>query len=107
MPSKNLIVVFEEIGGNPSRINLVKRSVTSICAEASEFRPVIKSWHVNQNHGELNQQNVVKINLHCAAGQSISAIKFASFGTPIGSCGSLGQGTCHSPNSQSVLQKVT
>ncbi|XP_023006918.1 beta-galactosidase 3-like [Cucurbita maxima] len=104
MPSRNLIVVFEEMGGNPSGITLVKRSITSICTEASEYRPVIKNTH--QNHGRLNEQNVVKINLHCAARQFISAIKFVSFGTPSGACGNLQQGTCHFPNSQSVLQKL-
>ncbi|XP_022947661.1 beta-galactosidase 3-like [Cucurbita moschata] len=104
MPSRNLIVVFEEMGGNPSGITLVKRSITSICTEASEYRPVIKNTH--QNHGGLNEQNVVKINLHCAARQFISAIKFVSFGTPSGACGNLQQGTCHFPNSRSVLQKL-
>lgn len=106
MPTKNLIVVFEEVGGNPSRISLVKRSVTSICTEASQYLPVIKNVHMHQNYAELNEQNVLKINLHCAAGQFISAIKFASFGTPTGACGSHEQGTCHSPKSDSVLQKV-
>ncbi|KAL4013236.1 hypothetical protein IC575_025398 [Cucumis melo] len=106
MPTKNLIVVFEEVGGNPSRISLVKRSVTSICTEASQYRPVIKNVHMHQNYAELNEQNVLKINLHCAAGQFISAIKFASFGTPTGACGSHEQGTCHSPKSDSVLQKL-
>ncbi|CAK9326477.1 unnamed protein product [Citrullus colocynthis] len=106
MPSKNLIVVFEEAGGNSSKISLVKRLITSICTKASEYRPVVKNEHTHQNHGELNEQNVLKINLHCAAGQFISAIKFASFGTPSGVCGSLEQGTCHSPKSLSVLQKL-
>ena len=38
-PSQNLLVIFEEIGGNPSAVSLVKRSVSAVCAEVSEPPP--------------------------------------------------------------------
>ncbi|PQM37133.1 beta-galactosidase 3 [Prunus yedoensis var. nudiflora] len=52
-PMQNLLVIFEELGGDPSRISLVKDR----------------------------------------------------FGTPLGTCGSYQEGTCHAATSYSVLQK--
>nr|GMC56061.1 beta-galactosidase 3 [Ipomoea batatas] len=46
-----------------------------------------------------------KVHLHCAPGQSISAITFASYGTPLGTCGSFKRGTCHAENSRKILEK--
>ena len=95
-PSKNLLVIFEEIGGDVSRISLVKRSVTNVCAKASD------KWQAKST-GEQEEPN---ISLHCTTGYSISAIKFASFGTPSGSCGNFQHGTCHAPSSLAILEKV-
>nr|XP_023897835.1 beta-galactosidase 3-like [Quercus suber] len=108
--TKNLLVVFEEIGGDVSRISLVKRSVTSnsetsiVCAEVSEYHPSIENWHVDSD-GKSEALDMPETSLHCAPGQSISAINFASFGTPSGTCGSFQHGTCHAPSSHAVLEK--
>ena len=109
--TKNLLVVFEEIGGDVSRISLVKRSVTSnsetsiVCAEVSEYHPSIENWHVDSD-GKSEALDMPETSLNCAPGQSISAINFASFGTPSGTCGSFQHGTCHAPSSHVVLEKV-
>lgn len=103
-PSRNLLVVFEELGGDTSKISLVKRSVSSVCADVSEFHPSIKNWQT-ENSREANPEfHRSKVHLRCAPGQSISAIKFASFGTPSGTCGSFEQGECHSTKSQTALE---
>ncbi|XP_010254673.1 PREDICTED: beta-galactosidase 3-like [Nelumbo nucifera] len=104
-PTQNLLVVFEEIGGDASRISLVKRSVTTICADVSEWHPNIKSWQI-ESYDRTEEFHRPKVHLHCAPGQSISAIKFASFGTPLGTCGSFQRGTCHAPTSYSILDKM-
>lgn len=104
-PTKNLLVVFEELGGDASKISLVKRSITSVCADANEHHPAIEDYHTESN-GESARLHHAKVHLRCAPGQSISAIKFASFGTPSGTCGSFQQGTCHAPNTHSVIEKV-
>ncbi|XP_059459561.1 beta-galactosidase 5-like [Corylus avellana] len=104
MPTRNLLVVFEELGGDVSKISLVRRSVTSVCAEEYENRPTIANFSV-EGHGESNILQQSKVHLQCAAGQSISTIKFASFGTPSGTCGSFQKGTCHAPNSLEVAEK--
>lgn len=102
-PSRNLLVVFEELGGDSSKISLVKRSVSSVCADVSEYHTNIKNWQI-ENAGEVEFHRP-KVHLRCAPGQTISAIKFASFGTPLGTCGNFQQGDCHSTKSHAVLEK--
>ncbi|KAG6767877.1 hypothetical protein POTOM_026766 [Populus tomentosa] len=53
-PTNNLLVVFEELGGDPSRISLVKRSLASVCAEVSEFHPTIKNWQI-ESYGRAEE----------------------------------------------------
>ncbi|XP_023543829.1 beta-galactosidase 3-like [Cucurbita pepo subsp. pepo] len=103
-PKDNLLVVFEELGGNPTGISLVKRSVTSVCADVSEFHPTLKNWHI-ETYGKSEDLHRPKVHLRCSTGYSITSIKFASFGTPLGTCGSYQQGTCHAPMSYDILEK--
>uniref|UniRef100_A0A0D3FE80 beta-galactosidase n=2 Tax=Oryza TaxID=4527 RepID=A0A0D3FE80_9ORYZ len=102
-PTRNLLVVFEELGGDSSKIALAKRTVSGVCADVSEYHPNIKNWQI-ESYGEP-EFHTAKVHLKCAPGQTISAIKFASFGTPLGTCGTFQQGECHSINSNSVLEK--
>jgi hypothetical protein len=104
-PTQNLLVLFEELGGDPSRISLVKRSVSSVCADVSEYHPTIKNWHI-ESYGKSEELHRPKVHLRCSQGQTISSIKFASFGTPLGTCGSYQQGTCHAATSYDILEKV-
>ena len=80
------MVLFEEIGGNPSLVNFQTVSVGTACGNAYE------------NHTlELSCQN-----------RPISAINFASFGNPQGTCGSFVKGTCESNHEAwSIIEKVT
>lgn len=104
-PTHNLLVVFEELGGDATKISLVRRSMSSVCADAYEHHPTIENWHIESN-GEPKMLHQAKVHLQCASGQSISNIKFASFGTPSGTCGNFQEGTCHSPNSLAILEKA-
>ncbi|KAG8497589.1 hypothetical protein CXB51_008836 [Gossypium anomalum] len=103
-PTQNLLVLFEELGGDPSKISLVKRSVSTVCAEISEYHPNIKNWQI-ESYGKTEEFHRPKVHLHCSPGQAISSIKFASFGTPLGTCGSYQQGPCHAPTSYDILEK--
>ncbi|KAH6810206.1 beta-galactosidase 3 [Perilla frutescens var. frutescens] len=103
-PTQNLLVLFEELGGDPTRITLTKRSVTTVCAEITEYHPNSKRWQTESN-GKTQVFHQPKVHLHCGPRQSISSIKFASFGTPSGTCGSFQQGTCHAPTSYAILEK--
>ncbi|XP_047314853.1 beta-galactosidase 3-like [Impatiens glandulifera] len=101
---QNLLVLFEELGGDPTQISLVKRSVTNICADVAEYHPMIKNWHI-ESYGKSEEIRRPRVHLKCSPGQNITSIKFASYGTPLGTCGSFQQGTCHAPNSYSILEK--
>lgn len=81
----NTLVLFEEFGGNPSPVNFQTTVVGTVCGNAYE-------------------KNTLKLSCQ---GRSISAIKFASFGAPEGSCGSFKKGVCEgSKDAVSMLEKV-
>lgn len=108
-PTRNLLVVFEELGGDASKIVLVKRSLKRVCADVYENHPTyLESNIIAQSHRSeaVNVRLGAKVHLSCAPGQTISSVEFASFGTPTGTCGSLQMGSCHAPSSQSVVEKV-
>ncbi|KAK1363522.1 Beta-galactosidase [Heracleum sosnowskyi] len=104
-PTQNSLVLFEELGGDPTKIAMVKRSVASVCADVNEYHPYIKNWQI-ESYGKSEDFHKPKVHLRCGAGQSITSIKFASFGTPTGTCGSFQQGTCHASTSYVVLEKM-
>ncbi|GAA0145200.1 galactosidase [Lithospermum erythrorhizon] len=104
-PSGNLLVVFEEWGGNPKGISLVKREIASVCADIYEWQPNLMNYEMKAS-GKVNKQLRPKAHLWCARGQKISSIKFASFGTPVGSCGSFREGTCHAHKSYDAFEKI-
>ncbi|KAL0706581.1 hypothetical protein Bca4012_073007 [Brassica carinata] len=80
----NTLVLFEEMGGNPSLVNFQTTRVGSVCANVYE-------------------KNVIE--LSCDR-KTISAIKFASFGNSDGNCGSFVKGTCEgSKNAVDILTK--
>ncbi|XAR67634.1 Beta-galactosidase [Bertholletia excelsa] len=103
-PTGNLLVIFEEWGGNPYGISLVKRQVDSVCADIFEWQPTLVNWQM-QASGKVNKPLRPNAHLSCASGQKISSIKFASFGTPEGACGSFREGSCHAHHSYDVFQK--
>ncbi|KAK9131144.1 hypothetical protein Sjap_011631 [Stephania japonica] len=105
-PTGNLMVVFEEIGGNPRGISLVKRTVQSVCADIYEWQPTLMNYMM-QSSGKVDRPLRPKAHLLCAPGQKISSIKFASFGTPQGVCGSFSEGSCHAHKSYDVFEKGT
>ncbi|XP_047340733.1 beta-galactosidase-like [Impatiens glandulifera] len=104
-PTGNLLVVFEEWGGDPFHISMVKREVATVCADIYEWQPTLVNWQL-QTSGKVNKPLRPKAHLSCAPGQHISSIKFASFGTPEGSCGSFRQGSCHAFHSYDAFQKL-
>ncbi|CAA0843424.1 Beta-galactosidase 3 [Striga hermonthica] len=106
-PTQNLIVIFEELGGDASRITLVKRTTSGVCANALEHNPTIANYYLTEGtNREQKMLHQAKVHLRCGPGQLISKIKFASFGTPKGSCGNFQLGTCHAQNSHDIIQKM-
>lgn len=103
-PRGNLLVVFEEWGGNPDGISLVKREIESVCADMYEWQPTLMNYKM-QASGKVNKPLRPKVHLSCAPGQKMTSIKFASFGTPKGVCGSYTEGSCHAHNSYDAFER--
>lgn len=99
-----MLVVFEEIGGDPTKISFTTKQVGSICSHVSESHPPpVDMWNTDQT----GKKSVPTLSLECpSSNQVISSIKFVSFGTPQGSCGSYAHGTCRSLQAQKIVQKV-
>lgn len=103
--SDNTLVLFEEIGGDPTKISFATRQIGSLCSHVSESHPSpVDTWDANSTSG---MKEGPLLSLECPfPDQVISSIKFASFGTPHGTCGSFGHGQCSSSNALAVVQKV-
>lgn len=96
--------MFEEWGGDPTGISLVSRKTQSVCADIFEGQPTLKNWNMVTS-GKLNSLQA-KAHLWCADGQKVSKIKFASYGSPQGACGSFREGSCHASKSYNALERV-
>ncbi|XP_022843486.1 beta-galactosidase 10 [Olea europaea var. sylvestris] len=104
-PSGNVLVIFEEIGGDPTSIQFSRRKISSVCSHISEDHPSFDFEHF-QKDGAGDYNNKATVSLKCQKNTQISAVKFASFGNPVGTCGSYAQGECHDPSSISIVKKV-
>ncbi|KAE8663527.1 Beta-galactosidase 14 isoform 2 [Hibiscus syriacus] len=93
-PTKNLIVVFEEDGGNPKDIEIVVIDRDTICSSVTENHPPSPRLYENKNGNLQDKTNDLKpkADLKCSNEKKIVAVEFASFGDPFGSCGSYSVG---------------
>ncbi|KAL3512977.1 hypothetical protein ACH5RR_025694 [Cinchona calisaya] len=104
-PSGNVLVIFEEKGGDPTQLRFSTRKILGACAHVSEDHPSFDLKYF-QKAGNENFRNKATVQLVCPTSTRISAVKFASFGAPTGSCGSYAKGDCHDSNSASLIEKV-
>ncbi|XP_076884396.1 beta-galactosidase 8-like [Bidens hawaiensis] len=104
----NILVLFEEIGGDPTQVSFTTQELESLCAQVSESHPLpVEAWSQDNTTRKSNPKSKPRILLECPhPDQVISSIKFASFGTPQGKCGSFSHGYCRSPNALSIIQKA-
>lgn len=101
-PGENLLVIHEEIGGDPSKIALLTRIGQDICSFVSEADPAsVDSWKSNVEFKSQSPQ----VRLSCERGWHIASINFASFGTPTGNCGTFRPGSCHT-DVLAIVEKV-
>ncbi|CAN6694149.1 unnamed protein product [Malus baccata var. baccata] len=82
----NVLVLFEEFGGEPNNVNLQTVTIGKVCANA------------HQGGGTLE--------LSCQGGKIPSNLRFVSFGDPKGTCGSFSRGICESPLAFSVIEEA-
>ncbi|KAJ0959699.1 hypothetical protein J5N97_000643 [Dioscorea zingiberensis] len=104
-PSGNTLVIFEEKGGDPTKITFSRRRVTGVCGLISENYPSIdlEGWDKSTKNEDGAKAS---IHLKCPESTQISSVRFASFGNPSGTCGSYTHGSCHYPHSASVVEKA-
>ena len=105
-PSGNILVIFEEKGGDPMKISFGRRRVTGLCGFVSEDYPSVdlESWDKSFNN---TSEGKAALQLTCPESMAISSIKFASYGNPSGTCGTYSQGNCHYSNTNVVIEKVS
>ncbi|XP_020572692.1 beta-galactosidase 3 isoform X2 [Phalaenopsis equestris] len=104
-PTGNVLVIFEEKGGDPTKITFSRRRVSNICSFVSEDYPFVdlENW---ENAIRSTSDGRATLHLACPASTSISSIRFASYGNPSGVCGSYQQGICHHPASTLIVERV-
>nr|GMD61404.1 beta-galactosidase 8 [Ipomoea batatas] len=104
-PSGNVLVLFEEEGGDPRQISFATREMASVCSRVSESHPSpVDMWTTDE---DARKQAGPTMSLECPLpNQLISSINFASFGTPHGRCGSYSHGQCSSTNALSIVRKA-
>lgn len=98
-------MLFEEMGGDPTQISFAKRQTESLCAHVSELHPPpLDAWGSDL---KIGPKSGPVLHLECPSPHGlISKIKFASFGTPQGACGSYGHGMCSSDGALAIVQRV-
>ncbi|CAL5200286.1 unnamed protein product [Lathyrus oleraceus] len=104
-PNGNILVLFEEKGGDPTQISFATKQLQSLCAHVSQSHPPqIDLWNSDK---ESERKIGPALLLECPDhNHVISSIKFASYGTPLGTCGSFYHGRCSSNKALSIVEKA-
>ncbi|MCO5567146.1 hypothetical protein L7F22_020834 [Adiantum nelumboides] len=98
----NTLVLFEEIGGDPTQIKFLTSFVTSVCARVDESHaPPLSSLSATQH-----SPNTPMAKIDCGIDKVISGFRFASYGSPQGACGSFLRGGCHAVTSLSIVEEA-
>ncbi|KAK5830423.1 hypothetical protein PVK06_014217 [Gossypium arboreum] len=87
------------------KLAFATRKMGSLCSHVSDSHPLpMVMWGLDSKTRRASNPT---LSLSCPSpNQVISAIKFASFGTPLGTCGSFSHGRCSSAKAHSIVQKV-
>lgn len=106
--SGNLLVLFEETGGDPSQISLEVHYTKTICSKISEtYYPPLSAWSRAANGRPSVNTVAPELRLQCDDGHVISKITFASYGTPTGGCQNFSVGNCHASTTLDLVVEVS
>ncbi|GLJ52389.1 hypothetical protein SUGI_1114380 [Cryptomeria japonica] len=107
-PTGNILVLFEEEGGDPHQISFKTRTVKNLCAQVSQTHlPPVDSWKSSLKTRAEGIKPKPELQLKCpSSGQVVSSIKFASFGTPEGKCGSFTHGACKTNSAIPIIHQA-
>ncbi|KAL5704440.1 hypothetical protein ACHQM5_022873 [Ranunculus cassubicifolius] len=109
-PTGNLLVLMEELSGNPLTISVGTVSNNKACSRISDSHlPPVSSWELITRTGGSRQTYTARrprVQLDCPSGMTISKILFASYGNPLGDCSNYAIGSCHASNSRAVVERI-
>ena len=96
-PFGNRLTLFEEVGGDPTKVSFGTRAIREVCSLISGEQP---SLDVNSTSPTMT--------LHCGQQQTIASIHLANYGNPQGSCvyNTLKEGSCNSPKFIDIVKEV-
>ncbi|KAK6924521.1 Beta-galactosidase, beta-sandwich domain [Dillenia turbinata] len=105
-PTENLLVLFEEIGGNPEGIQIQTVTRDIICSIITENHPArVKSWERKDSVIHSVDDTGTKAHLECPKSKVITKVHFASYGNPIGVCGQFVEGDCKSSDAKNIVEQ--
>ncbi|KAG8368086.1 hypothetical protein BUALT_Bualt15G0008700 [Buddleja alternifolia] len=106
-PKDNLLVVFEETGGNPEEIDILTVNRDTICSVITESHPPnVKSWERKDNKFRSIVDPVQAAHLTCPDNKIIDKVEFVSYGIVDGACGALKAGDCDSSKAHTVVEQL-
>ncbi|KAL0334580.1 UNVERIFIED_CONTAM: Beta-galactosidase 13 [Sesamum radiatum] len=105
-PTNNLMVVFEETGGNPRKIDILVVNRDTICSVVTEYHPPhVSSFDLKENKLRYNVNPVKGAHLACPDKKIIEKVEFVSFGEADGACGAFIAGKCDSKKAHKLVEK--
>ena len=107
-PTENLLVVLEEEKANPNDIEILTVNRDTICSFISDSSPPhVKSWAREESNIRAVVDNLqAAAHLKCPNHKRIVAVEFASYGDPVGACGSFFMGKCNSASTKGIVEQV-
>lgn len=101
------MVVFEETGGNPEKIEIMTVNRDTICSVITEYHPpLVKSWERKNNQFRTIGNPIKAAYLTCPDKKIIEKIEFVGFGHTEGACGAFQPGKCSSSKAFKVVEQV-
>ncbi|KAK4477230.1 hypothetical protein RD792_016444 [Penstemon davidsonii] len=105
-PKDNLLVVFEETGGNPEKIEILTVNRDTICSVITEFHPPdIMTWERKDDQFRAVVDPVKAAYLTCPDVKVVEKVEFVSFGEADGACGAFVPGKCDSTKAHKVVEQ--
>ncbi|XP_019197934.1 PREDICTED: beta-galactosidase 13-like [Ipomoea nil] len=107
-PKNNLLVVFEEFGGDPDSIKVMLVNRDTICSSVAEnYPPDVKIWERKGDEFRATTDDLKpRMHLTCPDAKVMKKIEFASYGNPEGVCGNFMTGSCSFPNAIKIVEKA-
>ncbi|XP_056698962.1 beta-galactosidase 13 isoform X2 [Spinacia oleracea] len=103
----NLLVIFDETGGNINTVEIETVNRDTICSYIGEdMPPTVMSWKRDKGDFIAAIDDLRPMaSLQCPNNKVITRVEFASFGNPYGVCGYFLLGTCNSPHTQNIVEQ--